>query len=171
MDSEAKNNNQPFGCDGCRENLQDYLDGTLDKNQSMHVFLHLRECSDCQTEHENLKVLFSALESLPDLPVPDNFDETVLASVPYNAYKEMAGLRAERVPVFLEEEFLPAFVRAPGVRWSGGLIAAGSLATQWLADGPQFLIAVAIAGLAPEILVRLQGLGRWATLSVRRSES
>ena len=171
MDGKARDSHQPLSCEACREDLQEYLDGTLDKNRSLRVFLHLRDCRDCAAEHESLQVLFTALDSLPDMPVPEKFDETVLASVPYTAYKAMASLRAERVPVFLEEEFLPAFVRAPVVRWSGGLLALAGVLTHWLADGPQSLVALAVVGLLPEVLVRLQSLGRWATLTVRRSES
>ena len=167
---DGKNSTPPCDCTTCRGDLQEYLDGTLDKNQSLRIFLHLRDCDACRAEHERLQVLFQALDALPDVPVPEGFDETVLASVPYAAYKEMAPLRAERVPVYLEETFLPAAVRAPANRLAGAAVAVIAAGVHWVADGPQWLLAFTAIGLLPELLVRLQGVSRWATLLVRRSE-
>jgi len=170
MDGKARNTNEPCGCGDCRSNLQEYLDGTLNKNQSLRIFLHLRDCDGCRIEHEQLQLLFKDLDSLPDISVPEGFDEAIMAAIPYAAYKEMAPLRAERVPVYLEEEFLPATVRAPLTRWLGGAVAIGTAGAHGLAGGPEWLLALTAVGAMPELLVRLQGLSRWATLIVRRSE-
>ena len=35
----------PLDCDECRVGLQEYLDGTLEKPESLRFFLHLRECA------------------------------------------------------------------------------------------------------------------------------
>ena len=166
---DGRNSTPPCDCTTCQGDLQEYLDGTLDKNQSLQIFLHLRECDTCRAEHERMQALFLALDSLPDVPVPEEFDDAVLASVPYAAYKEMAPLRAVRVPVYLEETFLPAAVRAPLNRLAGVAIAAIAAGVNWVADGPQWLLAFSVIGLLPELLVRLQGVSRWATLLVRRS--
>ena len=110
---------QPLGCRECCDGLQDYLDGTLGKKYSLQFFLHMRECVGCREEHDRLQGLYEMLKSLPDHQVPEGFDEAILASVPYEAYREMEPIRRERVPVYLEEEFLPAWVRSPVSRLAG----------------------------------------------------
>ena len=158
-------------CPDYRLWFQDYLDGTLPKQQSLELFLHMRECEACALRLEEMERLFQMLDSLPSVSVPENFDEKVLSAVPYQAYKEMAHLRRERVPVFLEEEFLPAWVRAVSTRAAGGLLAAATavgLVTSWL---PDVASGVVVVGLLPEALVRLQDAARRLTLAAQRSQS
>lgn len=162
---------RPLGCEDCREGLQEYLDGTLDKPQSLRVFLHLRECPGCGEEHDRLQGLFQMLEALPDHEAPADFDAAVLASVPYAAYRAMEPLRRERVPVFLEEAFLPRFLRSALTRLAGFGISSVSAALALRGDTSTVLPVLIVAGLMPEILVRLQGLGRRALTSARRAES
>ena len=162
---------RPLGCQECREGLQDYLDGTQDKQHSLRFFLHLRECSGCREEHDRLQGLYEMLKSLPDHPVPEGFDEAILASVPYNAYREMEPIRRERVPVYLEEEFLPAWVRSPVSRLGGLCVALASTVSLYTMDGPGILSLVVAIGVAPQVIVSLQGLGRRVSLNQRRTES
>jgi anti-sigma factor RsiW len=161
--------NLPGPCADCRGSLQEYLDGTLEKTRSLEVFLHLRDCGPCQAEHDELQALFGLLESLPAQPVPEDFDAPILASIPLDAYRAMAPLRRERVPVLLQEEALPALVRAPVVRASGLVVAAAAVAAVTLASAPPVLL-VGAAGALPEALVRLQAVGRTVALAVRRAE-
>lgn len=151
---------QPLQCADCREGLQEYLDGTMEKQLSLRFFLHLRECDPCREQHEAMKGLFAMLDSLPGLAVPADFDDAILASVPYAAYREMEPLRRERVPVYLAEHFLPRFVRSRVTRLVGLGISAASLSGVLAGSGPTWLPLVAVAGLLPELLVRLQGVGR-----------
>ncbi len=169
MNSNNKTN-QPLACPECRQGLQDYLDGTLDKQRSLRFFLHMRDCASCQQEHDRLQVMFGMLDSLPDHEVPADFDEAILAAVPYAAYRAMEPLRRERVPVFLEEAFLPRLIRSPAVRGTGVGAAAVSLVMISQGLGGNFLPAVVVTGLVPEILVRLQGLGRRAVTGAGRAE-
>lgn len=171
MKDRNKAEGQPLGCPECREGLQDYLDGTLEKQRSLLFFLHLRECRECRREQEQLQHLYDLLQSLPDHPVPEGFDEPILAAVPYEAYRAMEPLRRERVPVFLEEEFLPAWVRSALTRWTGVAVAAAGLAAVRLLGAPDWAAPVGMLGLVPWALVLLQGLGRRATLAQRRTES
>ena len=171
MPGKNNNQNRPLECRECLHGLQEYLDGTLAKQESLQFFLHLRDCSSCTEEHERLKDLFQMLESLPDHEVPADFDQAVLASVPYESYRAMAPLRAERVPVFLEEESLPGFVRAPGIRLAGLGVALLALSANIVMDGVAYLPLVMGLGILPEAVVRLQGLGRRAVVSVRKAES
>ena len=160
-----KETNQPLECGQCQDSLQEYLDGTLEKNISMQLFLHLRECDACQLQHDQLQGLFQLLDSLPDHPVPDHFDEKILASVNLEGYRAMEGIRRERVPVFLEESFLPAVVRSRVTRFGGLGVSALALVVQFTVGGPSYLPLAAIAGIVPELLVRLQGFGRRAVLA------
>ncbi len=158
-----------LGCADCAVLLQDYLDGTLEKKRSLTVFLHLRECADCRSAHDALCAVFARLDALPALEAPADFDAAVLASVPYEAYRAMEPLRRERVPVFLEDTFLPAWVRARTTRLAGLALAAagGGL---WLGAPDRVgLLALGAAGLVPQVLVLLQGVGR-RLARVRRAE-
>ncbi len=160
--------------DRCREyrgRFQEYLDGTLPKQDSLELFLHVRECRTCHENLEETQQVFQLLDSLPPIPVPARFNEKILNAVPYQAYKEMAPLRQERLPVFLEEEFLPTPVRSTATRIAGGflaLLAAGGMAFAWL---PTAATVIVVTGLLPEILVRLQSAARRLTLSVQKSQS
>jgi len=109
------------------------------------------------------------LESLPEVPVPADFDARILSSIPYAAYRAMEPIRRERVPVYLEETFLPATVRSPVVRMAG--LAAAAIAGAGLVTGglPDWSVAVCALGLVPELLVRLQRLARRARLAQERS--
>ena len=169
----GKNNKTdlPLACEECHTGLQEYLDGTLEKPESLRFFLHLRDCAACRQEHDRLQGLFRMLDSLPDHEVPADFDDAVLASVPYAAYQAMEPLRRERVPVFLEEAFLPRFVRARLTRLIGSGVAAVAAALALQGDGSSVLPVLIVGGLLPEIMVRLQGLGRRAVKTTRRAES
>jgi len=161
----------PRGCADFRQLFQDYLDSTLEKQESLQVFLHLRECSQCHVHLEETKTVFQLLESLPTPEIPAGFDDKILASIPYQAYKEMEPIRRERMPVYLEREFLPAAIRSTVTRSAGfglALVSGAGLVSGWL---PDWTVLFTAAGLFPEAAVRLQGLGRWLTLVTQRSES
>ncbi len=160
---------QALNCPDCRLELQDYLDGTLEKKRSLSVFLHLRDCAACRLEHEALSVVFTRLDALPSLEAPADFDAAVLASVPYAAYRAMEPLRRERVPVFLEEQFLPAWLRSRATRVTGLVASAGAVGAWAAGMGAAWLPIVALAGAGPELVVRLQGVGRRLAL-LRRAE-
>jgi anti-sigma factor RsiW len=172
MDGHDQRNHQAgdgLSCPDCCLELQDYLDGTLEKKRSLSVFLHLRECEACRVEHDALRAVFAGLEALPALEAPADFDARVLASVPYGAYQAMASLRRERVPVFLEEQFLPAWLRARATRLVG-LVVTAAVATAFAAGvGPGWLLAPGVAGLVPELLCRMQSAGR-RLVGLRRAE-
>jgi len=157
-------------CAECQHRLQDYLDGGMSKPESMRVFLHLRDCNGCAEEMAQLEHLVGLLEVLPEHEPPADFDAKVLAAVPYDSYKAMAGLRRARVPVFLEEQSLPAWVRARGVRLTGASLAAIALAGQFTGLLPSWTL-VGLVGVMPEMTVALQGLGRRLVLAVKGSEA
>jgi anti-sigma factor RsiW len=173
-EASGKDNSQaeglPLNCAGCAENLQEYVDGDLSRDVALRVFLHVRECSACQAELTRWQHLVQALGQLPSLEPPADFDRRILAAVPYASYREMAPLRSARVPVYLQESFLPAFVRAKAVRLGGVVIALGCAAAVVAGDWPSGALLAAAGGLLPEALVRLQDLGRSLALGLRRSE-
>lgn len=157
--SETNSMNAP-DCTETRTRLQDYLDGALPRKASMKLFLHIRECNGCSRELEEMERLYGLLGGLSPIEPPADFDARILETVPLEAYRAMEPLRRERMPVILDEEALPAFVRARGTRAAGGLIAvlsAVGLATHALPEGWAIL---AIAGALPEALVRIQDASR-----------
>ena len=166
----GKRKDQALDCRDCRGGLQEYLDGTLAKQESLRFFLHLRGCTSCSAEHDRMKELFQMLEALPAVEAPADFDQAVLASVPYESYREMASIRQDRVPVFLAEAALPRLVRAPATRLAGLGVSLFALAASFLVEGTWYLPLAMGLGLVPEALVRLQGLGRRMVLSARRAE-
>lgn len=89
----------PPDCRQTRDRMQDYLDQTLPKRESLAVFLHVRECGECSAQSATLQSLYEQLNGLPPLEAPADFDARVLAAVPYAAYRAMAPLRSPRVPV------------------------------------------------------------------------
>ncbi len=171
MDGRKGNQDVKLTCTDVRGWLQEYLDGTLAKSDSVGVFLHLRGCGGCRVEHERLQAMFSMLDDLPQQPVPDDFDARILESIPLAAYREMEPLRRERVPVFLEENYLPAWLRDARTRLAGLSVTFAAVAAVAAADLPQSLWLAAVAGAVPETLVRCQGWARQATLAWRRAEN
>ncbi len=160
----------PLSCAECRASLQEYLDGTMVKTESLRVFLHLRTCDACARESARWQETFEALGSLPVLEPPEDFDRRILESVPYDSYRAMAELRRPRVPVFLEEQALPAFVRSLPTRLAGMVIAVGAAVAMCSFDASPYLGYVVAAGLLPEAVVRLQELARISVAALRRSE-
>lgn len=152
-----------LSCGECLGQLQTYLDDGRERGGSMAVYLHLRACPECASRFEELEALVSRLERLPDREVPADFDARVLASVPYESYRAMAALRAPRVPVFLERESLPVWVRHPAVRGAGVTLALLAVAVRLTAEPHDGLLLVAALGAAPELLVQLQALARTLT--------
>ena len=169
MDRHEKTGGAPLECGACRDQMQEYLDGTLDKTSGLSVFLHMRDCADCQAEHDRLVGLFQLLEGLPDHEPPADFDQKILASVNYEGYKAMEGIRRARVPVFLEEESLPAYVRAPVTRIAGLVVAAGAVGAQLTLDFPASLSVAVVVGAMPELMVRLQAVGRRVAVGMTRA--
>jgi anti-sigma factor RsiW len=158
-----------LSCAECQDRLQDYIDDALSRPDSMQVYLHVRDCEPCAEALGALEALVERLEGLPARPAPDDFDARVLAAVPYDSYRAMANLRAPRVPVLLDPETLPAWVRHGATRTVGGVVGAGSLAA-WLTVMPEpALLVVAGIGLVPELVVRLQMAGRLVVQATRRA--
>lgn len=170
MKDHSHDANPSLDCAGCADLLQEYVDGSLSRDISLRVFLHVRECGSCARSLAQWQGLVQALGQLPRVAPPADFDQRILASVPYASYRDLAPLRQDRVPVYLQESYLPAAVRAAGVRLGGLALAVGC----GLAVGAGQLPPVAMLGVGvgvlPEVLVRLQDLARRVALGLRRSE-
>ena len=151
----------PPECRQACDRMQDYLDQTLPKRESLAVFLHVRECGACRVQLETLQALYARLGEMPPIEAPADFDARILAAVPYENYRAMAPLRSPRVPVLLEQESLPAWLRSRSVRLAGLFAAAAALtaAASGVAAGTAAW-TVAGVGCLPELSVRLQNLTR-----------
>ncbi len=157
---DKMNDAKPWTCETTRANMQDYLDETLLGPVATRLFLHVRDCDACCKELDEQKAMFGMLNAMPAIEPPADFDEKILASVPYAAYREMAELRAPRMPVILEEESLPDFVRSGATRAAGLVLAAATAAALAMSRVPDIAVAAVGLGLLPEALVRVQQLSR-----------
>jgi hypothetical protein len=83
----------------------------------------------------------------------------------------MEPIRRERIPVYLEEEFLHPALRSIPVRAAGALCAVTGVVLGPVLGVLDSVSLVSLVGFLPEALVRLQMLGRRAALGVQRSES
>jgi len=169
MEGRNGNKEKHVDCGDIGGRLQEYLDGTLGKTESLTVFLHLRDCEACSQEHEAVQRLFAALDTLPELEVPAGFDAPILEAIPLAAYRAMEPLRRERVPVYLETTYLPAWVRSPAVRLFGLVVTLLGVLSLGVADAPAVVLVPALAGAVPEIMVRVQAMARRATVAVRKA--
>jgi predicted anti-sigma-YlaC factor YlaD len=90
-------------CNHMREQLSDFLDGTLDSGRSVVLTAHLEECMECRREYNALK---STVDMLRSSAVPDgihaqrraltNLRATLRAEAPQ---KQFAGFRISLVPI------------------------------------------------------------------------
>jgi len=147
-------------CKSFVEKLQQYVDKDLPNEESMSMFLHARDCTDCSAELEHLERICSSMNNLAEIQAPEDFDQKILSSIPYNSYKAMAGIRQPRIPVILDEEIIPEIVRSPltrGICSSIAVLSVAGLLSGWL-DSTGVLILV--AGAMPEFLVRIQSIFR-----------
>lgn len=170
MNDRSHDDAQPLNCRGCMQHLQAYIDGDLPRDLALRVFLHVRECPACEAKLAQWQDLVQALAQLPRQAPPADFDRRILAAVPYASYRDMAPLRRDRVPIYLEESFLPALVRAGAVRWGGLAFAAGCGAAVGFGQLPPLVMLGVGLGLLPEMLVRLQDLARRVALGAHHSE-
>jgi len=81
----------------------------------------------------------------------------------------MAGLRAPRIPVFLERESLPAWVRHPATRIAGLAVAALAVTGQAAGLVGDGAFIVAAVGGVPQVLIWAQAAARHATLILGNS--
>ncbi|MBI3177658.1 MAG: hypothetical protein HYZ35_06680, partial [Chloroflexi bacterium] len=58
--------------------LNEFLDGLADASTRRHA----RTCTECRARLENLRVVFKALESLPDARLPQDLTASILARLP-----------------------------------------------------------------------------------------
>jgi hypothetical protein len=62
-------------CARASDLLSLYIDEMLDETQAHELRLHLEECARCRAEYEQLARMRTALLGVPDIPLPDGFDE------------------------------------------------------------------------------------------------
>ncbi|MFH1738788.1 MAG: zf-HC2 domain-containing protein, partial [bacterium] len=63
MNGDKNPTSRSDGCSQFTSKLQDYVDGTLPKAESMELFLHLRDCSPCQHELAELEQVLEKLNT------------------------------------------------------------------------------------------------------------
>ncbi|CAH2212605.1 zf-HC2 domain-containing protein [Tepidibacter aestuarii] len=66
-----------MNCDKFRENISYYIDDILDDNDKHEFENHMNNCDQCRCEYEQMLVLIDSLNSVDQVPLPDNYDETL----------------------------------------------------------------------------------------------
>lgn len=64
-------------CDKCREQLFDFVSDAVDLTHSKWIEEHLRQCTSCQTEFQEIKKMLQVLEEDPEPRIPENFQSTL----------------------------------------------------------------------------------------------
>ncbi len=96
------------------EILSEYLDGRLDQGHQETVARRLADCPACREELNTLRATVSALQSLPDLPLPRSF---TLPAAPLPG--SSANLIRKPAPP------TPLVMRLPGWAYGGAASLAG----------------------------------------------
>jgi hypothetical protein len=61
--------------------LNEYLDGYFTENQVADLELHIATCSDCAARLDELQIVFSELEALPDIALERDLDIAVVTAL------------------------------------------------------------------------------------------
>ena len=64
-------------CNEIRELLSIYIDDMLEDELKSEVEKHIAFCPECKKEYEELKKLSQILSDLPEVPLPENFDQRI----------------------------------------------------------------------------------------------
>ncbi len=64
-----------------RDDLQAYLDLELDQQVTLELENHLSSCTACQNEIRRLESLVTRLETLPDIPITNDYSGRILANI------------------------------------------------------------------------------------------
>ncbi len=103
-------------CETAQELFSDYCEGALQRAMTMTLENHLGECSQCRSEVEGLKTVWSTLDAAEVIEPPANFRETVWAKI--DAYeKQAASLRPARSGFALKSLFTQR-----ALAWAGAAV-------------------------------------------------
>lgn len=76
--------------------VQDYVDGTMSRRDSVHFYLYAQRHPELEAELELYRAISGELDAMPRIEPKDEFDAPILASIPYERYRS-APRGAERV--------------------------------------------------------------------------
>lgn len=71
-----------MNCITVRKLLNEYVENNLTNDVMSAMSLHILECKECATEEKLLRLLVSALHSMPRRSASQSFTEVVMASLP-----------------------------------------------------------------------------------------
>jgi multidrug efflux pump subunit AcrB len=64
-------------CKFCQEKLSDYIDNQMSGEEKQQIENHLKQCSHCAKELEDLKFVLGGLKELPEIDPPKNLCENI----------------------------------------------------------------------------------------------
>ena len=70
-----------MNCIDIRESLSEYIDGGLSGARNTEIEEHLERCDECRREYDDLSKITMLLREIPDVPLPETFDENLRAAI------------------------------------------------------------------------------------------
>ncbi|MBE6030374.1 MAG: hypothetical protein E7225_02085 [Clostridiales bacterium] len=70
-----------MNCKQVRENLSLYIDNLIDEEEAIALEAHLKECSACRKEYEELLHITEILADIPEVELPREFDARLHAAL------------------------------------------------------------------------------------------
>ncbi len=62
-----------MNCTSFRQHIDDYIDNSLSDTLKNEMHLHITECGECKRELEDMQKIVKCMNSMPEIPVPDDF--------------------------------------------------------------------------------------------------
>ena len=94
-----------MNCKSVQAYLSAYLDGELNGTERLDIRQHLHECSECQAEEQQLKVLKQMLRGLPTYTPSEDFEERLVK----NVVQVQEQKRTSRFSLGLDWRFVAGF--------------------------------------------------------------
>lgn len=157
------------------DQLSDYLDGDLPREQTRDLESHLETCADCRTAFEELKQVRERAASLVDPPVPDDLWAGIATRIGAAGSTSEGGANGQSASGPARVVSLPVHHRRwafslPQLAAAGFLLVVGSAATVWTLRGNLDRGAVATRGGAPAVDTAQAPAATLATFDAERVE-
>jgi hypothetical protein len=79
-----------------------YLDHELDKEAQLQMKAHLETCANCRARFDELRMVFSALAEVPDMPLDRDLTTSIIANLPQTSKRPALW----RQPAFIMQSIL-----------------------------------------------------------------
>jgi len=102
-----------MNCQKIKKLINSYIDQTLETDTAQQVEDHLKSCPTCRQEYQRLKKIATFLNSFPQVSVPQNITQTIMAKI----FEEKIQIRTSWTGHLKRVVFAPRF----SFRLAGGI--------------------------------------------------